>query len=121
VSARVVTEVCFLLEREAGPSTEAEFLRSVREGDLRLECPTTDDLGRMVELAERYGNHPVGATDASVVAIAERRKLARLATLDHRDFAVVRPCQVASFEVVLSAASLLRVAVPCSDNDLARL
>lgn len=98
--ALVLAEVCFLIERESGSKAEAAFLRSVRDQDLRLESPTTADLDRMAELVERYSDLPLGATDASVVAIAERRKIATVATLDLRHFSVVRPAHAAALDLV---------------------
>lgn len=52
------------------------------------------DYTRMAELVDTYGDLPLGTTDASAVAIAERLKLAEVATLDRRHFTVVRPAHV---------------------------
>jgi predicted nucleic acid-binding protein len=41
-----------------------------------------------------YGDLPLGTTDASVIALAERLKLTEVATLDHRHFTMVRPAHV---------------------------
>jgi predicted nucleic acid-binding protein len=46
---------------------------------------------------EKYADLPLGGTDASVVALAERLHETELATLDHRHFKVVRPNHVAAF------------------------
>jgi len=43
---------------------------------------------------------PLGAADASVIAIAERLKLTEVATLDHRHFTVVRPSHVNAFTLL---------------------
>jgi predicted nucleic acid-binding protein len=40
------------------------------------------------------------AADASVVAVAERLKTARIATLDHRHFRAVRPAHCDAFELL---------------------
>ena len=48
----------------------------------------------MAELVVTYGDLPLGTTDASVIAIAERLKLTEVATLDRRHFTVVRPSNV---------------------------
>ena len=48
----------------------------------------------MADLVVTYGDLPLGTTDASVVAVAERLKVAEVATLDRRHFAVVRPSHV---------------------------
>ena len=42
----------------------------------------------------RYGDLPLGTTDATVVALAERLGVHEVATLDRRHFSVVRPRHV---------------------------
>ena len=51
----------------------------------------------MAELAERYADLKLGGTDASVVAVAERMEIDRIATYDRRHFSVVRPRHVDAF------------------------
>jgi predicted nucleic acid-binding protein len=92
--APILTEVCYLLERERGAAVEAAFLRSVRDDVFTLVPLTGADLDRMAELVEMYSSLPLGAADASVIAVAERLKLTEVATLDRRHFTVVRPSHV---------------------------
>ena len=94
VPATVVAEVGYLLAREAGPQVEALFLQSLADGDFSAIELTTSDFARMAELVVTYGNLPLGTTDASVIALAERLTLTEVATLDHRHFTVVRPAHV---------------------------
>jgi len=54
----------------------------------------------MADLVLTYGDLPLGTTDASVVAIAERLKLTDVATLDRRHFTVVRPSHVNSLTLL---------------------
>lgn len=54
----------------------------------------------MVELVRTYADLPLGAVDASVVAIAERLGIKEIATLDRRDFSVVRPRHAEVFSIV---------------------
>src|SRR5688572_23341575 len=89
VPATVVAEVGYLLNREAGSRVEAMFLGSLAEGDFIPVELTQPDYGRMSELVAQYGDLPLGTTDASVVAIAERFDLAEVATLDRRHFSVM--------------------------------
>jgi predicted nucleic acid-binding protein len=42
-------------------------------------------------LITTYADLPLGAVDASVVAVAERLRVRQVATLDRRHFSVVRP------------------------------
>src|SRR5215207_1277195 len=79
----------YLIGREAGARVEAVFLRSMAEGDFEIVDLTRDDYGRMADLVVQYGDLPLGTTDASVIAIAERLNIAEVATLDHRHFTVV--------------------------------
>lgn len=58
------------------------------------------DVDRMAELAERYADLGLGGTDASVVAIAERLGIDKIATLDRRHFSVVRPRHVEAFTLL---------------------
>jgi len=55
---------------------------------------TSGDLARAAELVEQYADLPLGGTDACVVALAERLNVAEVATIDRRDFSVVRPRHV---------------------------
>jgi uncharacterized protein len=52
------------------------FLRSLAEGDFTPVDLTSADYARMADLVKMYESLPLGATDASVVAVAERLGLA---------------------------------------------
>lgn len=96
----VLTEVCYLLEREHGTRAEAAFLRSVSLGQISLIPLAAQDIDRMVELVEKYADFPLGAVDASVFAVAERLGADAIATLDRRHFSVVRPKAPLSFTLL---------------------
>ncbi len=49
------------------------------------------DWSRCLELVEGYADLQLGLMDASIVAVAERLAVGTVATLNHRDFSVVRP------------------------------
>jgi len=94
VPATVVAEVGYLLAREAGARVESLFLRSLADGDFTAVDLTSADCARMADLVMTYESLPLGTTDASVVAVAERLGLTDVATLDRRHFTVVRPSHV---------------------------
>lgn len=100
VPAPVIAEVGYLLGAKAGSDAEGGFLRSLADGDFRAEDLTPDDYTRMAELVTQYANLPLGTTDAAVVATAERLQCTEVATLDHRDFRVVRPQHVKAFTLL---------------------
>lgn len=72
VPGPVLTEVCYMAESRLGSETEARFLDSLAAGELELEPVAAADLRRMAGLVRTYADFPLGAADASVVAIAER-------------------------------------------------
>lgn len=100
VPATVVAEVGYLLNREAGPGIESLFLRSLADGDFTAIDLTTEDYARMADLVAQYGSLPLGTTDASVVAVAERLKVTEVATLDRRHFNVVRPAHTSALTLL---------------------
>ncbi|MFB9725466.1 type II toxin-antitoxin system VapC family toxin [Haloechinothrix salitolerans] len=94
VPAPIVAEVGYLLERYGGPRAESGFLRSLSEDDFVSMELTKADYARMADLVDQYADFPLGTSDASVVALAERLDEPEVATLDLRHFSVVRPKHV---------------------------
>jgi hypothetical protein len=77
---------------------ESTFLRGI--GELDVEGPSREDFTRMAELVEKYSDFPLGGTDASVVALAERLDASLILTLDRRHFAAVVPRHREAFELL---------------------
>lgn len=57
-------------------------------------------MNRIAELVEQYGDLSLGAADASVIAVAERRRIDTVMTLDRRHFTIVRPRHIKAFRLV---------------------
>ena len=100
MSAPVVAETSWMIESRLGPQAEARFLGLVTSGEIEVIDLAVADYLRCVELIETYADLGLGLVDASVVTIAERLSIATIATLNHRDFSVVRPRHVEAFELV---------------------
>lgn len=94
VPQTVVAEVGYMLAQWVSTAVEAMLLDAVADGDFEVVNLTTADFARMAELVRRYDDLPLGTTDASVIALAERLGIDEIATLDHRHFRVVRPSHV---------------------------
>lgn len=94
----VIIETSWLIERRLGPAAEAGFLRSVRAGELTRVDLTDDDWDRAIELVETYAG--LGLVDASIVTVAERLAITTVATINQRDFRVVRPRHVDAFTLI---------------------
>lgn len=100
IPATVVAEVGYLLDAIAGPEVEVGFLRGLGEGSFEPVDLTRRDYERMAELADQYSDMPLGTTDASLVALAERFRITEIATLDRRHFSVVKPGHVDGFQLL---------------------
>ena len=97
VPPTVIAEVGYMLERLGSLAHEAAFLRSVAASDFEPIDLTVADYARMSELVEQYDDLPLGTTDASVIAVAERLGVTEIVTLDARHFRIVRPRHTDAF------------------------
>jgi predicted nucleic acid-binding protein len=59
-------------------------------------------MARCRALMMKYGDLPMDLADASLVALAEQRKIDRIFTLHHRDLMVYRPSHVKRFKLIPS-------------------
>lgn len=87
----VLAETCYWLNEHGGPDVEAAFLDAVVDGTFKLVDLTSQDVERMAELVRQFSSFPLGGTDASVVAIAERLGVREIATFDRRHFPSITP------------------------------
>lgn len=100
VPVPVVVETSWLIESRLGSATEVVFLRAVEAREVVPVDLEAADWSRVTELVEQYADLRLGLVDASVVALAERFGTVTVATLNHRDFRVVRPKHAAALELI---------------------
>lgn len=104
IPAPIITEICYMIGRVDAVQAfraEAAFLREIAQSPrLQIACLEDRDLLRMANLVEKYGDFPLGGADASVIAVAERLGITKIATLDVRHFGVVRPKHVSAFTLL---------------------
>jgi predicted nucleic acid-binding protein len=98
VPALVVAEATYFVGRRLGSAAEAAFLAGL--GSLDIEGPAREDFQRIAELVEQYADFPLGGTDASVVALAERLGAHIVITLDRRHFGAIKPRHIDAFELL---------------------
>jgi predicted nucleic acid-binding protein len=91
VPAPVLAEVDYWLRNLGQVATWQTFVEDVAEGAYRLVQTDEQDLLRAAELEAQYASLELGFVDAAVVALCERLDETKVATLDRRDFSVVRP------------------------------
>jgi uncharacterized protein len=90
----------YLIDRQLGAQAEASLYASIIDGQLEVADLDRNDWERIHQLVTTYADLRLGGTDASVIAPAERRGTIRIATLNHRHIAVVRPRHAAAFDLL---------------------
>lgn len=60
----------------------------------------SSDAARTRDLMRKYKDLPMDLADAALVRVAEREKLARIFTIDRRDFEVYRPRGLPGFTIL---------------------
>jgi predicted nucleic acid-binding protein len=96
----VLAELNYWCHARLGAHAWISFLEDLLAGAYRLETCTSADLTRCLELQRQYEDQSLGVVDASVFALVERLRESKLATLDHRHFAVVRPAHTQARELL---------------------
>lgn len=99
----ILPEVCYLTHKYLGPKVELAFLEGLLQGELPLEWGKPEDLSRSVEILR--ARPEFGMVDAMVMAVAERLKIVRIATIDHRHFGHFKPRHCQAFELLPGIAS----------------
>ncbi len=100
VPTLVLAELDYWCHQRLDGAAWLSFLDDLLAGAYRLEAPTIPDLQRCAQLQRTYADLTLGIVDSSVLALAERIREPKLATLDHRHFATVRPSHVAALQLL---------------------
>lgn len=91
VPAAVLVEVDYWLRKLYGPRPWQTFVEDIANGAYRLHHLDEQGLVRAAEIEHAYESLDLGLVDAAVMVTCERLGETKVATLDRRDFAVVRP------------------------------
>ena len=100
VPGAVLVEVDYWVLKLLGHEAWAVFVDDIAHGGYRLESLDVRDLQRAAELEHAYADLDLGLVDASVIALCERLDEPKVATLDRRDFSVVRPRHCRALELL---------------------
>jgi hypothetical protein len=100
VPAPVLVEFDHLAARGMDRGAVDALLDEIQQGTYVVEDLLASDYRRVRELLATYADLRVGFVDAAVLAIVERLREAKLATLDHRHFSVMRPFHVDALELL---------------------
>ncbi|MDQ2742788.1 MAG: PIN domain-containing protein [Chloroflexota bacterium] len=100
VPSPVLVELDWLATKRLGSVPFAAFLTDIASDALRVVDLMRADYIRILELTSTYADLPLGYVDASVLAVVERLREPKVATLDHRHFGVVRLRHVLSLNLL---------------------
>lgn len=94
IPAPVLVEVDYWIHVRLHVGVLASLLDDIISGAYRVEALLPEDYQRVRELCDRYGDADVGFVDAAVLAVVERLREPKLASLDQRHFRLLRPRHV---------------------------
>ena len=94
VPAPVLVEVDYWIHVRLNPRVLIALLKDINDGAYMVEDLLGNDYVRVRQLCAQYADADIGFVDAAVLAIVERLGEPKLATLDHRHFAMIRPRHV---------------------------
>ena len=96
----VIAEAGWLIRRQLDLQAEVLLYNAIADGQITVADLGRDDWARMAELIDTYTDVGLDAADASIVAIAERLDQTVIASLDERDFRIIRPKHTEAFELL---------------------
>lgn len=83
-----------------GPKAFPMLLEDIGRGAYEVENLIESDYVRVSQLMHQYSDLRVGFVDAAVLAIVERLRESKLATLDRRHFGVMRPAHTRTIDLL---------------------
>jgi len=96
----VLVEVAYLTRRAGGIPAVARFLGYFVDSGFQTEALTMQDIRRAQELIVTYADARLDFVDVCLMAIAERLDIRQVATVDPRDFLLVRPAHCEHFDIL---------------------
>ena len=100
IPAPVLVEIDYWIHQRLTPGVLVSLLADVESGAYRVADLEPADYARVRELCDRYADSDIGFVDAAVFALVERLGEPKLATLDRRHFALLRPRHRDSIELL---------------------
>jgi hypothetical protein len=80
----------YLLGEAGGWRAQDALWSMLQQGDLEIAFQSSDDYERIRVLMQKYRDHPMDLADASLVRLAEERRVRDIFTLDQRDLRTYR-------------------------------
>ena len=96
----MVVKTAWLIARELGNPAEAGFVAAAGRGEFRIVDLTAVDYQRASVILTAHADNNLGLVDSCVMAIAERLQATTIATVNPRDFRIVRPAHCDAYTLI---------------------
>jgi len=96
----VLPEIAYMILRKGNYTILIDFLRSILNGELKLEKSTPEDLARTAEILDKYADSRIDFVDCVIAAMAEKLKIQRIMTVDRLHFQLLRPKHCSYFVII---------------------
>jgi predicted nucleic acid-binding protein len=100
IPAPVLVEMDYWIQQRLHPGILVALLDDIDAGAYQVEDIGQLDYRRARELCDQYADSDIGFVDAAVLAITERLREPKLATLDRRHFGLLRPRHVHALQLL---------------------
>jgi predicted nucleic acid-binding protein len=100
IPSPVLVELDYWLVARRAMGAFQRLTEDIASGSMLVEDLTLTDYLRVREIREQYHDSDVGFVDAAVLAVCERLRESKLATLDERHFRMLRPRHVPALELL---------------------
>jgi predicted nucleic acid-binding protein len=100
IVAPTLVEIDYWIRKRLSLGVWLTFVEDVEAGVYRLEQLSPADVLRAARLESQYADLGLGFVDAAVVAVCERLQEIKVATLDRRHFAALRPAHCKAFDLL---------------------
>lgn len=100
IPAPVLVEVDYLVHARLHAGVLLSVLDDIDASAFEVAELSRDDYRRIRELCDQYADSDIGLVDAAVLAVVERLREPKLATLDRTHFSLLRPRHVAALQLL---------------------
>lgn len=100
IPAPVLVEIDYLIHARLHAGVLLSLLDDIDDAAFEVAELSPDDYRRIRELCDQYADSDIGFVDAAVLAIVERLREPKLATLDRTHFALLRPRHVKALRLL---------------------
>ncbi len=100
IPAPVLVEVDWLIRARLHVGVFNALLDDIASGAYVIEDPAPQDYIRIREICDAYSDSDIGFVDAAVVAVAERFRETKIASIDRRHLGIVRPRHTQAFRLL---------------------